>query len=489
MTRIELTARGSVREVDPGADREPEESLLFTSIQVLWARPGALRVATQTVVREVTDASVAAQRSTERRIYEFDAGEIWTKRGLEPFRRAVLIDEQREKTSEWRRARVEWFDDLVLSGKRDWGTLEDEFGGSGRLRIVPFDASIDDPGARRVARVSVDPGLSWEIVSGSSTLRNASDAVAAQILVAVMGLSLDRAIEFSRAIDGTPLRMTARTWPVDGVETIIDYEVSSIADVDGDPAYFSIPADDIELDDARAKHPTQIDEVLAGRRAPSEPLDDALVSDLLRYPPSPIDRGSLSSAVDRTLAIADDPARFAVLRALARLDPDGVLDQAMALLSGERGLALVDVAAAIVAERHPRALELVARILGSEREYSDVPEGAVEAWAVRELRVLSGLSPVELEARLAEAGALVSDPDERLYREYVFWLRWVDELGLLSASTPRLPVSPSRHLGKSRPSLARSARVSRLSRVFRLSRGTREDLGFTIDGTDSARRS
>ena len=93
----------------------------------------------------------------------------------------------------------------------------------------------------------------------------------------------------------------------------------------------------------------------------------------------------------------------------------------------------------MIAEGDPDALRTVIYLLRNRQAYAGMSPNRVATWAVKHLRVLSGMSLEELGSSL---GGFWAPPDEEtktaaesdadlepLAKEIDFWLRWWDRRG------------------------------------------------------------
>ncbi|MEM7231837.1 MAG: hypothetical protein AAF517_06675, partial [Planctomycetota bacterium] len=252
--------------------------------------------------------------------------------------------------------------------------------------------------------------------SGPTPRARSSDKwLSARLFASIFGISYERAAEIASVVDGFPDYAAVEVF-TDGDETsVIEFEVVSIRLVSFDEDFF-------EPDDATAERP---------------PISDLL---LLMTSPTYVERRDLfrdivwlesrlgADQVDRLRSFwMKKEVSFEVvvewMRLAYRLDRKAAMKAIQPLLYGEDIRRMLAAGEALAAENAEEVFEFFARVLNG----SFSPKGSTEEettelirWAIRLLRVTSGLSLSELLDVLPD-----DEGADRVLAEYQFWTDWL----------------------------------------------------------------
>jgi hypothetical protein len=368
----------------------------------------------------------AFRRSTSVKLFDFEAGSVWTSADGSPFEPSGLDEIVYNEANQLRRSQLDFVAAyLLLPPVR---SLPDVGLYSGDLRVVESekDESFAGKAARR-KKIAAEAGSVWEALVSSDASLFPGRSEREYYLVGTLGISPARAKQLLQRAGGVPV--TVSIWPVVDAgglpvaeSALIRYETVLEA------APWKGPSD-LEVEQARRR-----DEKLKDPRALIEALRKKIEEEDAS-PPSKVGLFLMLSArmraehlpdVLRLMKSAEEPfSQVELARAALRIDAKAAWPGLRAVLLGTEGSRAMNVAEALIAEGNGKALASVFYILQKRLVYTDVERDGVASWGVRHVAVLARASLDELRARASLAGGDEGrDPGMLIAAELDYWLRW-----------------------------------------------------------------
>lgn len=423
-----------------GPEEARSQELLLEAHATILVRPDAVSIAIEGKRAPAEPGAAAgdgrelSEETSTSTLYDYAGGEVWFREDGGDFSRRFLSELQYEENNRLRQQTLEllahhvhlpWLRSLDLSDLA-WGDLQ----------VAEGPPEEVDGEETRVLYLAAEPGEVWEAVLAppSSPLRDVASPPA--FLACALGVSVPRAERILDRLGALPARVTVvRLVPAEASEVISETrfvtarratseELSSTGDH---------PPPDLVHEarslDARFATVDSILAVLAPVARGERELPGLLtVQGLVLRLGRRLRPSDLEPVAELCAASGDSLIQVELARALLRSKDERAWALLKPLAVGEAGNVAMNVAEALVAERHPAALAVVAGILRRRSGYDDVEAGAVSEWAIRHLRLLSGLGLDRLIAA-AESGGAAASPAAGGSADLDFWLRWSENEG------------------------------------------------------------
>ncbi|HVR74154.1 MAG TPA: hypothetical protein VMT52_07480 [Planctomycetota bacterium] len=420
--------------VDPGAEDgngperlpPPERATLQISLDELHVEANFLVVVDAPEDEGDTTDPPELRRASSVILYDFLTRSVWAAMDDAPFERRTFAEVAYEEANEIRRARLDFINAVLLvPGLRAAPRLE-LYSGDLRLEDTGERATFAGKDARHV-RIAAVPTFAWDAVVSSDPALLPEPWQRERWLAGALELSPQRARLLIERLGGVPVKIKVRGLPFPGGQVAIEHTLVRYDEADGGDS---------------GRRPTAIDREGAQRVDLALGTPEAIL-DFIESPPvdaeeilrfvsgpgvflrlSSLLRPDLAGRVARLCASLEDGAsQVELARALLRHDAALALSRLRGLVLGPEGARAMNVVEALVAEENDRALDALFVVLERRNEYADVEGGAVAAWAVQHIRLLSGIT-LERLLEIFPSPSSAEDAAAALPGEVDHWLRW-----------------------------------------------------------------
>ena len=392
--------------------REKDGSIEISAYEELWIGDGVALVEARGAELERVGEEVVRRRFQSRRLYDPERDLRFTTSDGESSETSLSAVARSDRTRR-RLDEIELVDAYLRAPQlRELEDIED-YRGDGKLIDYALELTYRGRAARRVG-LSLAPGELWDIVVVDSIDQN--ELVEAEwLLVTLLGVASWESAAIVRRLGGVPLRVVIRLVPEATGAVVLEYAIRFAGETWDAEIAIAPPRGGEGW--TIADIPEDADGLLAWlREAASQPAGLERAALILERCPRERLLGTVLDAYRETeLGLV----QIELGRVLLSRVPDETLPLFEADLEGDNILRAIQAAEVLIAEDDARATSAVLDLLDrATRLESD--EGAIElaSWAVRHLRLLSGMTLAELEAALIPEGA----EEPLLDLEAAFWL-------------------------------------------------------------------